>query len=81
MSSSATNTYTPCAIPTTDGGGGAMWNGQLLSVAIKIPPTYTCTVCWWKVKYDLGGATSGSPNDTTTWSAAIQGDPVHLVNE
>ena len=30
---------------------------------------------------DLGASPAGSPADTTTWSAAIKGDPVHLVNE
>ena len=46
-----------------------------------IPSDYDCSFCWWKIKYDLGSTPSGSPADTTTWSAAIKGDPVHLVNE
>lgn len=77
----STSTNSPCSILTTNSTGGALFNGKLLSIAIKIPTTYSCTVCWWKVRYDLGGATSGTPNDTTTWSATIKGDPVHLVNE
>ena len=29
---------------------------------------------WWKIEYTVGGG-----NDTTTWSVAIRGSPVHLV--
>ena len=74
-------TLSPCSIPTTNSTGGALYNGQLLTIDIKIPVTYSCTFCWWKIRYDLGASPAGSPADTTTWSAAIKGDPVHLVNE
>ena len=74
-------TYTPCSIPTTNSTGGALYNGQLLTIDIRFPITYWCRVCWWKIRYNLGASPTGSPADTTTWSAAIKGDPVHLVNE
>lgn len=32
---------------------------------------------WWKIRYKTG---SGTVTDRTTWSVAIIGDPVHLVN-
>ena len=75
-------TLSPCSIPTTNADqSAALYNGQLLTIDIKIPTTYSCTFCWWKIRYDLGPSPAGSPADTTTWSAAIKGDPVHLVNE
>jgi hypothetical protein len=80
-SATSTNTLSPCSIPTTNSDGSAKYNGQLLSISIQIPTSYSCSFCWWKIKYDLGASPSGSPADTTTWSAAIKGDPVHLVNE
>ena len=51
---SSTSTKTPCSVPTTDNNGGGLYNGKLVSMSIAIPSTYTCTVCWWKVRYDLG---------------------------
>jgi hypothetical protein len=74
-------TLSPCSIPTTNATGGALYNGRLLTIDIKIPTTYSCAFCWWRIRYNLGPTPSGSPADTTTWSAAIKGDPVHLVNE
>ncbi len=83
---STTNYNSGCSIQTTDSGGGALFNGKLLEISVPIPTTYTCNSavtnpgCWWKIRYNLGGATSGSPADTTTWSAYIKGDPVHLIS-
>jgi hypothetical protein len=65
-------------------GGAAQFNGAWVTLQIDIPNTYSCTLgvtttagCWWKIKYII----SGQGNDTTTWSADIIGDPVHLVEE
>jgi hypothetical protein len=51
-------------------------------MTIPIPSDYTCsfastTGCWIKVgmTYNSGA----QPNDTTTWSATLTGDPVRLV--
>ena len=89
-------TYSPCSIPTTSSSGGALYNGKLLTIDIKLPPTYACAFCWWKIRYQFtppvpctstgppavpAGCSNAKPADTTTWSAAIKGDPVHLVNE
>lgn len=62
--------------------GNARFNGQTVTLQIDIPTTYSCTIgtipgCWWKIKYVI----TGQGNDTTTWSANIIGDPVHLVEE
>jgi hypothetical protein len=80
-------TLTPCRITTTDSDGTALYGGNLLKIEIvlgtvDLGAAYECTTCWWKVRYDLGTIPSGAtPADTTTWSAAIKGDPVHLINE
>lgn len=75
-----TTNLSPCSITTTNSSSQGLFNGKLLKIEIKLPTTYACGFCWWKVNYDMGGA-SGTPNDVTTWSAAIKGDPVHLINE
>ena len=83
----STSVLSPCSIPTTNGSGGALYASKLLKIEIVLGPAdlgtaYTCATCWWKVRYDLGTVPTGAtPADTTTWSAAIKGDPVHLINE
>lgn len=49
-------------------------NGRWIKFEIDIPADYECTDCWWSIAY--GG---DSTNDTTTWSARIIGNPIHLV--
>ena len=52
------------------------FNNSQLEVRVHIPETYTCTVdCWWRIKVTY----PGGANDTTTWSARIEGNPVALV--
>ena len=63
-------------------GGSSNYNGAWVTLGIKIPNNYTCTMgtvpgCWWKIKYII----DGQGNDTTTWAAQVIGDPVHLVEE
>ena len=72
-------TASGCTIPTMT---TAIYNGRLTTMTIPIPANYTCdfasnTGCWIKVgmTYTSGAA----PNDTTTWSATLAGDPVRLV--
>lgn len=58
------------------------FNGRLLTIDVPIPKTYTCTAssptgCWIKIKAAYpSGATV---NDATTWSAAILGNPIRIV--
>ena len=53
-------------------------NACWLTVDVGIPSTYTAPQDgWWQLKYALTG--SGSSVDTTTWTAQILGNPVHLV--
>lgn len=59
-----------------------MFNGHEFIIDVPIPENYTCsdntpTGCWIKMKvaYPNGAVV----NDATTWSAAILGNPVRLV--
>lgn len=53
------------------------YNDRWLKFEMDLPAGYSCGAdCWWKVNYDY---TSGIPNDTTTWRAYIEGNPIHLV--
>lgn len=59
----------------------ATYNGKWQYVNVPIPANYTCTVaqqggCWFTVRFSFS---SGVPNDTTTWTAKIDGDPVRLI--
>lgn len=59
-----------------------MWNGRLLIIDVPIPKTYTCnqaaaTGCWIKIKMQY--PTGAVVNDATTWSAAILGNPIRIV--
>ncbi len=68
-----------------DGGTGCYenispereYNNEWIDFAFDIPPGFTCTgdACWATVQYNL----PGSPTDRTTWSAYIDGQPVHLI--
>lgn len=61
----------------------SQYNGQWIEVDIPIPANYACTYtdpfgCWVKINYLFNGP-SGYLNDTTSWSAVLDGDPVRLV--
>jgi hypothetical protein len=78
----ATLTTTPstCTLSNVSSSGG--FDGKLITIDVPIPTNYTCTQssstgCWVKIKAQYpSGATV---NDATTWSAAILGNPVRLV--
>lgn len=72
---------TPCQFQSAS-GGSSNYNGAWVTLGIKIPNNYSCTMgtvpgCWWKIKYII----DGQGNDTTTWAAQVIGDPVHLIEE
>lgn len=72
---------TPCQFQSAS-GGNSNYNGAWVTLGIKIPNNYSCTMgtvpgCWWKIKYII----DGQGNDTTTWAAQVIGDPVHLIEE
>jgi hypothetical protein len=56
------------------------YNERVVTVDVPIPDDYDCnpsvgTECWITVRAEFNGPV----NDTTTWSAAILGNPVRLV--
>lgn len=56
--------------------GGGSFNDEHLQIRIAIPDSYTCSAnCWWTIEVSY----PGGANDTTTWSARIEGNPVRLV--
>lgn len=73
----STNAST-CTMTNVSAGTG--FDGKSVNVDIPIPEDYTCdqdvlTGCWVKVLADFPAGV----NDTTTWSAAILGNPIRLV--
>jgi len=64
-------TLASCDIPTSS----ARFNNYNVQIRVDLA-AYTCGAdCWWKIDYNYPGQT----NDTTTWSARIEGNPVKLV--
>ena len=64
-------------------GINGTFNGRLVTVLIPIPANYSCNVsdplgCWWHINMSYTG-NGVQPLDTTTWSANILGEPVHLT--
>ncbi len=62
----------------TRNSAGASMNNCWMTVDVVIPSTYTAPQSgWWQIRYAMSG--TGTSNDTTTWTAHILGNPVHLV--
>lgn len=79
-------TSPPCSWSNTDGTrGGTLavcdineggFDNDHMQIRVEVPDTYTCsTNCWWTIEVSY----PGGANDTTTWSAHIEGNPVALV--
>jgi hypothetical protein len=81
-------TSPPCSWSNLDGGEGGtlgscdihyasgLFDNKHLQIRVHVPDTYVCdSNCWWKIKVTY----TGFANDTTTWSAHIEGNPVALV--
>jgi Flp pilus assembly protein TadG len=53
------------------------YNNRWIDFKFDIPGDYTCTGndCWVYVSYSVGG----SITDRTTWTASVNGQPIHLV--
>lgn len=65
---------------TISGVTSSNYNGRIIQVTMNVPGNYTCATgdpngCWFKININY----NGNPNDTTTWSANVIGDPVHLI--
>lgn len=56
-------------------------NGKTQVIRVPIPSNYTCEVssqggCWFKVAINFPGS---KVHDATTWTAAVAGEPVRLI--
>ena len=72
-----TNTQSGCRITNVS---SATYNGQWIQFKIPIPDNYDCSFddpngCWTRINF----AFPSNVQDTTTWTARIEGDPVRLV--
>lgn len=73
------------AMPACSRGGmsSADFQGKVVRVTIPIPDGYDCEQedfeggCWIRVRMEFSA--NAVPQDTTTWSANMLGDPVRLV--
>ncbi|MCP3909947.1 MAG: hypothetical protein GY713_03235 [Actinomycetia bacterium] len=68
--------YSSCGISVSSGYG----NGDAMIALVDLPTDYSCNTadpfdCWVTVTMTF----SKTPVDTTTWSAAVSGDPIHLI--
>lgn len=69
-----------CGVQSNATGGGSEFEGRTEIISVNLPSTYRCDDadplgCWVKVSYTFNGPVS----DTTSWSAALDGDPLRLV--
>ena len=69
-----------CSISGVSNSATPSWNAQSETINIPIPPDYSCNYlssggCWFRVRVSFTSAV----NDTTTWTAAVNGDPVRLI--
>jgi hypothetical protein len=69
-----------CQVTSVAGPGGSQFKGRTEIISITLPSTYRCNDadplgCWVTVAYVFDGGVF----DTTSWSAALDGDPVRLV--
>ncbi len=79
------NRTTPTVLPTctlSNVQSGNGYNGKLQRLEVPIPDNYACqdsalSGCWFRVNFTY--AASALVQDTTTWSASLDGDPVRLI--
>ncbi len=77
-SASMTTNASTCTISNVSSANG--YNGQQVTIDIPIPANYACNEtdpngCWIKVR----AAFPSGVSDTTTWAAAILGNPIRIV--
>ena len=65
----------PCAISAPD----KRFNGELLTITVPIPNTYTCSGngCWYRFRYDYDP--TSVVNDGSTWAVYVDGNPIRIV--
>jgi len=59
-----------------NGGGNKIYNNDWVKFRFQIPPTHSCVgdACWVYTEYSVS-----NPTERTTWSASINGTPIHLI--
>ena len=75
------------SVTTNVGSTTGTFNGCWLIITIPLPGTYDAPTPpgethgggWWKIEYDMGGSSSSSAVDLTTFQVDLIGNPVHLV--
>lgn len=72
-----TGALTDCSIPVN-----ASYDGTWQTITVPIPTTYRCedsaaSGCWVRLQFYYGD--SSLPDDTTSWWASVEGDPIRLV--
>lgn len=61
---------------------GDIFNGRKLVIEIDLTGYNPAeTNKWWKIEYEFNNPARPNVTDRTTWSARIEGNPVHLVEE
>ena len=68
---------TNCSI---SGVSSTDYQGQWIEIGVPVPSAYSCNDsdpndCWFRINYLFNGPV----NDTTSWSAKLEGDPVRIV--
>ena len=67
-----------CGITTSQSGNTRIYNGDWIKLRFIIPPDHDCSNnagnCWSTVSYNF----ANYPFDRTTWTAQVNGTPVHL---
>jgi hypothetical protein len=83
---SLTGNGTSITANTGSTGVGQRFNGCWVTIEIPIPSSYVAPTPpgesepgWWKIRYTIGGSSSDTSFDVTTWQVSIRGNPVHLV--
>lgn len=64
--------------PPPGQASASYFNNRFVEIDVSLPTDFTAaygSARWWKVRYVTGSA----PEDRTTWSVQIRGDPVRLV--
>lgn len=71
---------------TANTGTQQKFNGCWVTIEVPIPASYSAPIApgesepgWWKIRYVIGGASTDTSFDVTTWQVTIRGNPVHLV--
>ena len=64
----------PCELETS----GQRFNGDWIELKFDVPPSYTCGGdCWVTVQYTLD--VGADVTERTTWTAGVDGQPIHLL--